>query len=327
MLDPRRGAFDAIRVSLNGQDVGPADREERTDVAAVVRWLKGSPHYGFAARVELDGNVENRIDLVGYRRGRPTARHSILLPAMRSDEPPLPPEHLQERISGCGSSEAYLAQGLKGLCDLCDHVDRHSSRSDARVLDWGCGSGRLTRHLPAVGFAEVHGCDIDGEAIAWCEANLPGARFTHISPDPPTQYPDSSVDVVCGYSVFTHLSRRDQELWLAELERILVPGGLVLASIHGEFAYLLAAGRGDLPLARGPASRRRTAHRLRRAGIVDVGADTRLKGVAPEGYYRATFQHREYTANAWSARFDILDHVDRGLMGTQDLVVMRNRAR
>jgi SAM-dependent methyltransferase len=325
MLDPRKGAFDSIRLFLNGRNVGAAEHDERPDVAAVLPWLRRVSGCGFTARAELDGDVENRIDLVGSWRGRARARHSILFPAAGSGEPPLPPEQLQERISGCGSKEAYLAQGLKGLCDLCDQVDRHSTRSATRVLDWGCGSGRLTRHIPAAGFAAALGCDIDGEAIAWCESNLPAASFTHIAPDPPTPYPDSSVDVVCGYSVFTHLSRRNQELWLAELERILVPGGLLLASTHGEFSYLLAAGRGDVPTHKGIAGRWRTARPLRRAGIMDVGADRRLAGVAPEGYYRATFQSREYTDRAWSARFEILDYLECGLMGTQDLVVLRSR--
>src|SRR5205823_5587898 len=37
-----------------------------------------------------------------------------------------------------------------------------------RVLDWGCGAGRITRYLLSCTTSEVHGADIDGENVRWC---------------------------------------------------------------------------------------------------------------------------------------------------------------
>ena len=46
---------------------------------------------------------------------------------------------------------------------------------------------------------EVHGCDIDREAVEWCSQHLPRGRFTAIPPYPPTAYAESLFDVVHAY--------------------------------------------------------------------------------------------------------------------------------
>jgi len=41
-------------------------------------------------------------------------------------------------------------------------------------------------------------------------------------------------DFIYAFSVFTHLSESGQVAWLAELSRILRPGGYLLMTTHGE---------------------------------------------------------------------------------------------
>jgi hypothetical protein len=48
-----------------------------------------------------------------------------------------------------------------------------------------------------------------------------------------------------------------------------------------------------------------------------------LKGIAPVGYYRGTVQSKDYTVHRWSKVLDVLDFIESGIEGTQDLVVMR----
>ena len=85
----------------------------------------------------------------------------------------------------------------------------------------------------------MHGCDIDGDSVAWCRESLPTGHFEHASPEPPTPYEDRFFDLVIGCSVFTHLTEPMQEAWLAELRRVLAPGGLLVVSVHGDFAASL----------------------------------------------------------------------------------------
>lgn len=125
------------------------------------------------------------------------------------------------------------------------------------MLDWGCGCGRVTAHFLADGRAsKVDGVDIDGEATTWCAQAFPGGRFQQTGPYPPLPFPDSQFDLVIAYSVFTHLERDVQKTWLGEMRRVLSPGGLLLATVHGEFAALFSFPDRARAI---PATRRRTA--------------------------------------------------------------------
>jgi ubiquinone/menaquinone biosynthesis C-methylase UbiE len=82
----------------------------------------------------------------------------------------------------------------------------------------------------------LHGVDVDGEAIAWCEENLAGGQFTVSPVTPPLSFASEYFDAVYCISVFTHLDEAMQDKWLAELARILKPGGVLVFTIHGERA-------------------------------------------------------------------------------------------
>ena len=161
-------------------------------------------------------------------------------------------------------------------------------------------------NLARMGVQQLHGCDIDPEAIAWCAANIPGA-FELSDVDPPLPYEKESMDVVIATSVFTHLTQGSQMRWLREMRRILTPGGLLLASVAGPDVARL--GRSPRLSAHRPgslvthaAALRRVAE-LRRAGIIDGHLDERLNGIAPAGYYRMTLQTRHHTKKAWGRGF------------------------
>ena len=104
-----------------------------------------------------------------------------------------------------------------------------------RVLDFGCGVGRLLRQLSSeAAIAKIEGCDMHPESIEWCRANLdPPFEFfvNHTSPPLPG-VEDETYDLIIAISVFTHLSK-DWSKWLAELQRVSKPGGILVATFHG----------------------------------------------------------------------------------------------
>jgi len=312
--------FSSIRVYWNGELLGAADVELRSDIANVFPWIPHADRSGFRLRLHkptFEATGIGRFDVLGCQDGRPICRLGLLY---RRDLDldtnfPVPPAELMERVMGCQNPRWFKIGGLNSFAEFVDAINRHCElRSVRRLLDWGCGSGRVTVHfLLQRNMAEVFGCDIDPDGIAWCSDHLRPGNFSRIDPWPPTPYNDATFDLVIAYSVFTHLARDIQKAWLAEMTRIIAPGGLFLASTHGDFAAAFAFPK--------PLGDSESPH-----GIFDGMPDSALKGIAPKDYYRGVFQTREYTLREWSKYFDILEYVERGMGNFQDLVVMRRPA-
>jgi SAM-dependent methyltransferase len=306
--------IDFIRAYLNGQFAAQTQVVYRPDVEKAISPVEGAGHSGFEFRISYEAGSYGKlgwIDLIGCQGERPISRMSTLFHSDPDSIEPTPPSELMYRVVNNRDSRAFKASGLKSFGDFLRPILRHREIDSLQsLLDWGCGCGRLTMHfLSLPGNLRVHGCDIDGEAVEWCRENLAPGLFSTVQPYPPTPYPDKSFDVIVGLSVFTHLTRKAQRAWLSEMRRLIRPGGLFLASVHGE------AVTGDqMP--------ERVAELLRK-GILDDTRDATLEGVAPKGYYRGVFQTREYTYREWSRYFEVLEYVVRGVGNRQDLVVMR----
>ncbi|GAB3806559.1 class I SAM-dependent methyltransferase [Micromonospora zhanjiangensis] len=101
----------------------------------------------------------------------------------------------------------------------------------ARILDYGCGYGRLAGLLVERGFQNVEGVDVAPNLIARAREQQPGARFTVLDRPPRLDRDDGSVDVVLLFAVLTCIpgDAAQREL-VAELRRVLRPGGLLYVS-------------------------------------------------------------------------------------------------
>lgn len=187
---------------------------------------------------------------------------------------------------------------------------------DVRILDWGCGHGRVTRHFtqnwPA---AEIHGTDIDAENVGWCTRNLANGHFTKAPLWPPTSLPAEHYDAIFAISVMTHLTAEAQEAWLSELHRILKPGGLALLTFAGVSATAFSS------VWRDPA----WWSRWKSLGFDDHQYDPALTGkIGDEGYYRNTLQTTQNIVATWSTHFEILA-VHEAMFGYQDVAILRRR--
>jgi glycosyltransferase involved in cell wall biosynthesis/SAM-dependent methyltransferase len=310
-------SWNSVHVYLNEELAGSAEVKLREDVANTFPWIPHARTSGFQFRLPMsstDAEKVRRVDVLGLQQGRPIARMRSPFRRDLGKEVPTPSPELMDRVANTRDPHSFKIGGLKAFGELLDAIRRHCDlRSVRRLLDWGCGCGRLTVHfLLECDRLEVFGCDIDPEAIAWCKEHLQAGSFSVIQPWPPTSYKDASFDLVSGYSVFTHLAREAQTAWLDEMRRIIAPGGLFLASTHGEFAasFTFPKASQKIPL----------------DGISDTMTDSKLNGVAPENYYRTVFQTREYTLREFSKYFEILEYIERGVANFQDLIVMRRPA-
>ena len=103
-------------------------------------------------------------------------------------------------------------------------------RPDLRVLDFGCGSGELACAMAAKGWGVI-GCDISRKMLQIAKGAPGGDDVDWLPVETAGNLPFGSgvFDLVTASSVFEYISA--PEASLAELRRVLIPGGLLLLTV------------------------------------------------------------------------------------------------
>ncbi|MFT3888403.1 MAG: class I SAM-dependent methyltransferase [Arachnia sp.] len=117
-----------------------------------------------------------------------------------------------------------------------------------RILDAGCGSGALSVALRERG-AEVAGFDASAAMLDVARSRLGADADLRVADlGDPLPYADAAFDDVAASLVLHYL--RDWSAPLAELRRVLTPGGRLVLSVNHPFIYPLAVeGAKYFPLA------------------------------------------------------------------------------
>lgn len=147
----------------------------------------------------------------------------------------LPPDYLLYESFQLSYSKYYNG-GLDTAKWLSDHFKKHIDLKSCNVLDWGCGPGRVIRHMPEVIGSDSHyyGTDYNSKSIQWCSKNLSNINFNTNSLKAELPYENDFFDVIYGISIFTHLSEEMHYNWYNELYRTLKPGGILFLTTHGD---------------------------------------------------------------------------------------------
>ena len=105
-----------------------------------------------------------------------------------------------------------------------------------RLLEIGCGIGRMTRHL-AVIFGEVHAADVSGEMVRQARARLKGVSNVSIHETDGVGFdelPDNYFDLAFSAYVFQHVpSAAVIRANIIDTLRVLKPGGIFKFQTNG----------------------------------------------------------------------------------------------
>jgi SAM-dependent methyltransferase len=149
---------------------------------------------------------------------------------------PLPPPALVWEVVNHADIELFLAGGREraGAIEQAFAAAGFDLAGARRVLDFGCGCGRVIRHWSDRTATEWYGSDLNERLVAWCRNHLTFGRFEVNGLTPPLRYDAAFFDAIYAISVLTHLDEDLQERWLGELRRILDPDGALLVTTHGD---------------------------------------------------------------------------------------------
>ncbi len=149
----------------------------------------------------------------------------------------LPPKFLMYDAYAHVDYRVYFQKGRANAEYIAGTATRHlGGDRPMAVCEWGCGPGRIIRHLPRLlpAGSRVFGTDYNEQTVAWCSANLPQVTFRPNGLAPPLPFSPGELDMLYAVSVLTHLSEEMHLTWMAECERVVRPGGLILLTVHGD---------------------------------------------------------------------------------------------
>ncbi|WP_082956627.1 class I SAM-dependent methyltransferase [Mycobacterium sp. E787] len=256
-----------------------------------------------------------------YACAYPLFRIRLLLATFRdrraSRDPtlrPVPPARLRWRIQANEDLNAYLEAGkviAQSIQDLCAIAGRDFD-SFTDILDFGSGCGRVIQNFRGRSTScTLYATDIDPELASWGKGNLPDIRWSVNGHRPPLPFGANAFDLIYGISVFSHLDEDFQHAWLRELQRVARPGAILILTVQGE---------NTMKWLRKDSSYSDTVNE--RGFIFVTLSKGRFKLDGFPDFYQAAFHTKEYVYKEWSAYFDIVDYIERGI-DPQDAVVLR----
>jgi SAM-dependent methyltransferase len=228
-------------------------------------------------------------------------------PNIRSLLPKVPDPALQELWNGA-SGVVLAAQSKAYYAKLRERYNAYSDRSlrQSRVLDFGCGWGRLIRYFARdVEPGSLYGCDPVEQVLELCRDS--GVPATLVRSDfVPERLPfEVEFDLAFSFSVFTHTSEAAHESCLRALHGALRPGALLSLTVRpAEYLHLSPLMRPALDsLGPSPAA---TLAEPRYIFVPHAAEPSHLQYEGGEMTYGETVITLPYVRERWSPLFELL---------------------
>ncbi len=163
----------------------------------------------------------------------------------------LPSKHQRPCGARFQEDDFYVASARKEADRLASEL---GLTTESSVLDVGSGPGRIAIGiLDRVGeIREYRGVDVSEPSVHWGQKHIqsrhPSFQFVHLDVENSRYNPDGSrigngfmfpfseaeFDIICLYSVFTHMLTEDVRAYLKEFHRVLKPSGKIFLNAFVE---------------------------------------------------------------------------------------------
>ncbi|NIH77550.1 class I SAM-dependent methyltransferase [Amycolatopsis viridis] len=217
-----------------------------------------------------------------------------------------------------GDTGHYFAVAGQALRACLHGLQAAGRPSPRRVLDIGCGYGRVLRTFRAAfPDAELIASDIDTSGVEHCvrffgATGLPASGRIEEIP------PVSDIDLIWCGSVLTHLDVPAWDALLGFFERVLAPGGVAVVTTHGRrVAWRMTSGAG---------------YGLTAEDHARVLADYRASGFGYADYpgrsgYGISLSAPEWvTGHVLTPQLRLAGYVEAGWDGHQDVLILAKDA-
>lgn len=153
-------------------------------------------------------------------------------------------------------------------------------RSDARIVELGCGNGCMLYFLKALGYTNISGVDLSEDQVALARQVI--ANVVHANALDWMDRTQQQFDLVVSLDLIEHLSREEVLRFLDSCFRIMSPNGrLILQTPNADSPFGMQVRYGDITH-EWAFNVNQLTRLMKRAGFSDISA--REQGPIPLGY-------------------------------------------
>lgn len=134
---------------------------------------------------------------------------------------------------------SYKVMRAKWIMDVLLQLRKKFAQREVRLLDLGCGDGRLVPLWQSLTGADAHGLDLSPAAMEAAQKSYPGIHYTQ-GDATKTAYQDSYFDLVICQEVLEHIEQ--QTLLVDECARVLQSGGYLILTTPNKYYFDHRAG-------------------------------------------------------------------------------------
>lgn len=227
----------------------------------------------------------------------------------------------------------HLGGGLANAIQISSKAAAHKCpfNKACGVLDFGCGTSRILRYMvELLPGPDYYASEVFFENINWGKQAFPEVRYLHQDNFPPLDVKDCSFDIIYAYSIFTHFEEELHKKWLAELHRLLKPGGVLILTVHGETILGRCEKEENIRIAMsfGGQNYEDIKNRFHAHGYVFYKCyDSQQlgKGGLDADIFGISFISRKYIENNWTRKFKLREYDAGAVSNWQDYVVLQKQ--